>query len=344
MKLSIIVPVYNVEKYICRCLDSLLNQDIKVDDYEILIINDGSKDSSLSLAEQYEQKCTHVHIHHQENGGVGSARNKGISLAKGEYIYFIDPDDYLASNVLKLIINNCTENELDVLTFLSTRTYNSDLKESISNKDQTFVINKTNGIDYIGDVGYKNEIWWYVIRKEFLTKTRIKFIEGRWMEDVIFTATLFLKVKAMAQLPIDVHRHVITIDSAMTSKEPKHYNKVIYDLENAAIEFKSLIKNINNINQINIACVNRLKSRQQSLVFFMMIRMIKSTLKLKDIKKVMINMSKINAYPLNSFLGNDFNGFIYYILVKLFNNKHIYYALFFICNPFFKLKGILSKY
>jgi glycosyltransferase involved in cell wall biosynthesis len=343
MKLSIIIPVFNSEKYICRCLDSLLNQDLEVDDYEILIINDGSKDGSIYLAEQYEQKYTHVHIHHQENGGVGNARNNGIVLAKGEYIYFIDSDDYLASNILNLILNNSIKNELDVLTFLSTRTYNLDVKDSVLNKNQSFLINKTNGIAYIGDVGYKNEVWWYVIKKEFLTKSGIQFIEGRWMEDAIFTATLFLKVKAMAHLPIDVHRHVITPGSAMTSKEPSQYLRVIYDNANAAEVYKSLIESINNDNKINLPCIKRLKTRQQSFVFFMMVRMLKSTIKLKDIKSIMTKMLKVNAYPLNSFLGKDYSGFIYFILVKLFNIKYIYYLLFLICNPLFKLKNIISK-
>ena len=339
MRLSIIIPVYNVEKYIAGCLDSLLNQDLNTSEYEILIINDGSEDNSIVIAKQYEQNYSNIYIHNQKNAGVGSARNKGIKLAKGKYIYFIDPDDYLASNVLNLIVSCCDTSELEVLTFLSKGTTFSNLNESISNKNETHAINKMSGIDYIGNVGYKNEVWWYVIKKDFLKEHRIEFIEGRWMEDAIFTATLFCKTKAIGHLPIDAHRHVKRQGSAMTNKEPSHYLKVIYDNENAALMFNPLI---NTIDKTNEACIKRLKARQQSFVFFLLIRILKSTITFKEVKKIIENMNRIQAYPLNAFLGKDYNGTIYIFLTKLFSIKHIYYLLFLTINPFLK-RRILSK-
>ena len=108
MRLSIIIPVYNADKFLSICLDSLLAQDISQRDYEVLIINDGSKDNSLSIANSYSDKHTFIKVHTKVNGGVGSARNFGLSVAKGAYVYFIDPDDYLSEDVLKTIISPWT--------------------------------------------------------------------------------------------------------------------------------------------------------------------------------------------------------------------------------------------
>ena len=98
IKISIIIPVYNVENYISQCLKSLLNQGVDEHTIEILVIDDGSKDNSIKIAKEFQKLHLCIKIYTQENGGVGSARNKGIDLANGEYIYFIDPDDYLVDN------------------------------------------------------------------------------------------------------------------------------------------------------------------------------------------------------------------------------------------------------
>ena len=91
MKLSIIIPVYNVEKYLPKCLDSILNQSFK--DFEIICINDGSSDNSLKILEEYKDK--RIIIINKENAGSGVARNAGLEIAKGEYIFFVDGDDWL---------------------------------------------------------------------------------------------------------------------------------------------------------------------------------------------------------------------------------------------------------
>lgn len=344
LKLSIIIPLYNVEKYVASCIESLLDQNLDSNDYEILIIDDGSSDNSVSIVRKFELDYSNIHVHSQENAGVGSARNMGIDLAKGKYIYFIDPDDYLASNVLKPILDHIDDHDLQVLTFSSIGTTDTTLYNSSSNNNQKFTIDKMTGIDYIGTVGYKNEVWWYIVKRSFIKDLGLKFIEGRWMEDAIFTATLFIKVKQIAYLSVDAHRHVkvagsAMTSSAMTSKEPKHYIQVIYDNGNAAKEFNQLIIEVSNSENINLRCLNRLKARQQSFVFFMMIRVLKSSITFKEVKAIVNSMTEIKAYPLNKFLGNDYKGFVYEFITRLFNIKHLYFFLFLILNPFLRTKN-----
>lgn len=105
MWLSIIIPLYNCEQYIATCLDSLLKQGLDANDYEIIVVNDGCTDNSAGIVQGY---CTHhnnMRLINKPNGGVSSARNRGIDDAKGEYIYFCDADDYILPNGLSILQN-----------------------------------------------------------------------------------------------------------------------------------------------------------------------------------------------------------------------------------------------
>ncbi|WP_170063970.1 glycosyltransferase family 2 protein [Jejuia pallidilutea] len=339
MKLSIIIPTYNVEKYITYCIDSLLEQNISKNDYEILIIDDGSTDNSLVIAKAFEAREINIRAYSKTNGGVGSARNKGLDLAKGKYIYFIDPDDYLASNVLKTILSSIEVNNLEVLTFLSVGTNSIHLKESASIEDKTIAVEIMNGIDYIDKNPYKNEVWWYIIEKDFIKRIGLRFIEDRWMEDAIFTLNLLVNCSRIAHLSYDVHRHVKVKGSAMTSKEPKHYIKVIYDNANAAQVYGGIINKLHNENSINKNVYKRLKARQESFVFFLMVRILKSRISFKEVKAILKTMTKAKAYPLHNFIGKDYNGFVYTTLTKVFSIKWIYYLLFIVFNTFLKIKN-----
>ncbi len=336
MKLSIIIPVYNTGNYLEDCLNSLLNQNISKDEYEIIIINDGSTDNSLEIAEFYAFKFDNIIIYTQFNQGVGNARNSGIDLAVGDYIYFIDPDDYLISNTLNELVDRIELNNLDILTFTSIQVLKSQPNES--RKVSNSIISKIrDGKDYIANYKYKNEVWWYLIKRDFLLNSHIRFIEGRWMEDAIFTAKLFLQANAMANFPLDAHRHLLVESSAMISKEPKHYLRVIDDNRNAAIVFETIIAELNKKN-INTKCVGRLIVRQQSFVFFMMVRMLKSTITIEQIRLIIDELSKTGAYPLKDFLGHDYNGISYNILLKIFNRRQLFYLVFKLFNPILKLK------
>ncbi len=101
--LSIIIPVYNAEKFIHDCLNSLLNQDISAEEYEIICVNDGSTDNSLAILQDYAKSNPNVVVIDKPNGGVSQTRNKGLAASRGEYVWFIDSDDWIARNCLGLI-------------------------------------------------------------------------------------------------------------------------------------------------------------------------------------------------------------------------------------------------
>nr|WP_302853132.1 glycosyltransferase [Methanosphaera stadtmanae] len=111
-KVSIVIPVYNVEKYIERCLKSILNQTL--DSIEVIVIDDGSTDNSGKICDEFSTKYKNVKTFHKRNGGVSSARNLGISIAKGEYIGFVDPDDFIHVNMYKELYENAKKVNSDI--------------------------------------------------------------------------------------------------------------------------------------------------------------------------------------------------------------------------------------
>jgi len=328
MKLSIIVPVFNVERYIAYCLDSLVNQDIPDNEYEIIIVNDGSSDSSPKIAEEYVQRFSNVILYSQENSGVGAARNKGVEISKGKYVYFIDPDDYIVDNSLATLLNNAETKNLDVLGFKSINTTNTNLKTTSTKNENTTVSVYNDGISYIAKNEFKNAVWWYFIKSDFLIKSGLKFIEGRWMEDAIFTASLLLSANNIGFADYDVHRHVQIPNSAMTNKEPEHYIKVIYDNENAAMVYDELINKVNLKHAKADRCIHKLRKKQESFVFFLLIRALRSELSFAKTKVIIARMKTIKAYPLKLSFGRNFSKFNYMLITPILNNKLLLFLSF----------------
>lgn len=115
MKLSVIIPLYNVEAYVAQCFEALYDQGLEESDFEIIVVNDGSTDNSLSIVEQFAGQHVNIRIFSQENQGVAHARNVAMSKATGEYIYFADPDDYLLPNKLSLLISEADTTGADIV-------------------------------------------------------------------------------------------------------------------------------------------------------------------------------------------------------------------------------------
>lgn len=125
MKLSIIIPVYKVEAYVENCLKSIVAQDIPTDDYEIIVINDGSPDNSKEIILEFQKHQSNLIFIDQENQGVSVARNRGLDVAKGDYILFIDPDDTIEENSLGTILQHANEKAIDIM-YLSLNSYDED--------------------------------------------------------------------------------------------------------------------------------------------------------------------------------------------------------------------------
>ena len=187
INLSIIIPIYNVERYIAQCLDSVFNQDIPEEEYEVICVNDGSPDNSREIVIEYQKRHKNlILIEHEHNKKLGAARNTGRAIARGKYIWNVDSDDYIADNCLKSILDQCESNELDILMFNLAEFTDTDLKAvdfPFSSCDEVIdgLTCLNNNIPHIGRFC---PVWRYVYSKEFLDRNSIYSPEINMGEDV----------------------------------------------------------------------------------------------------------------------------------------------------------------
>lgn len=345
LKLSIIIPVYNVEKYIAKSLESVLEQGLNKDEFEVIVVSDGSTDGSFKIAQEFAKKYDQFKLIEKENGGIGSARNCGLDIARGKYVYFLDSDDYLLPNSLITLIEISDKHNLDIITFISksfssSSTKNTEVSNSSNEENQLSAI--MSGEEYVANKKYRSEAWSYMTNLEFLRKTEVRFIEKRYLEDVIFSLKLFLEAKRMAHLNWDTHRYRISPGSAMQSRKPEHYLKIIRDLQYAVLCFEPIIKKLEE-KKSSVDCLIRVKDRQRSILFFSMVRMFYSTMKFDEVKLRMNEMMTTSAYPFNFKEGKDYKGFKYQTLYSLFKNKHRFFFFYRTINPVLKLRYKFSN-
>lgn len=178
-KLSIIIPVYNVEEYISRCLDSIYTQNIDEKYFEVITVDDGTKDNSVEIIKRYQEKHKNLILFSQENTGLSGARNAGLKLASGEYIWFVDSDDWLTDKALETVFN-VIERKYDVIS--TTLIYSYD--DSTSNyPERTLNCDKfIEPSDYILNysLGASQR---YIIKHEYLLKHKLVFFTGILHED-----------------------------------------------------------------------------------------------------------------------------------------------------------------
>ena len=182
-KVSVIIPVYNVEQYLSKCLESIINQTLQ--DIEIICINDGSTDNSLQILEEYAQKDSRIIVINQQNQGVGEARNKGLEIARGDYIWFVDSDDYVERNGLDYVYEKSKENNADIVCFGVNNICKSTIISGHTNQYLS-EINMTCQIDLNIKKHFLHNIWDKLFSRKFIQNI-IKFPNGiLTAEDGIF--------------------------------------------------------------------------------------------------------------------------------------------------------------
>jgi glycosyltransferase involved in cell wall biosynthesis len=232
-KISIIIPVYNVEKYLPKCLDSVINQTLE--DIEIICINDCSTDGSLTILKEFASKDKRIKIIDFEvNKGVGFARNTGIDKASGEYISFLDPDDWWEPAFAAKTYNKITENDADIVQFAHNRYTDKKIQYDIVNKIQN-VINGINYNEYFCD--FVNLVWDKIYKTSFIKNNDIKFpLNIHPTEDVLFVLECFSYKPKVVFLPECLCNYRIDRDGS----DMKKYDKlVINKIQAAKILFQS---------------------------------------------------------------------------------------------------------
>ena len=225
--LSIIVPVYNVEKYIEECLESLVAN--KSTNIEIILVNDGSKDKSVDICKLYEKKDNRIIIVNKKNGGLSDARNYGIKNSNSKYLMFVDSDDYIESMALNNILDFLNKSESDVI-MTPYQEFTEDSLGRIAgiNTSLTFEEYKTSEVllkKIFDDTDSLWPAWKFIVKKTFLEENKISFKKGFLHEDVDYTSRILLKMKTFNYLNEKFYFYRIErVGSIMSNKGFKSLN------------------------------------------------------------------------------------------------------------------------
>ncbi len=236
--LSVIVPIYKAEKYIHRCVNSILNQTLQ--DLELILVDDGSPDNSGAICDEYAQKDARVKVLHKENGGAASARNLGLDLAKGKYIGFCDSDDYVNPDMYETLISVMKENNLATIECLANvYDLKGNLVESEKDDRNLTIIDKEESIKNIllhkGSVHMATR----VTKAEFIKG--IKIPEGRRVEDFYFTIILLTKTNGTGIYNYPFYNYILSDGSVTRAGGGSIYLDAIYFFEKS-VEFLSAEK------------------------------------------------------------------------------------------------------
>lgn len=225
-EVSIVIPVYNTEDYLSRAIESCLNQTFK--GLEIIIINDGSTDSSLQIAQAYEAKYTGIRVVTTENRGLSEARNKGLDVARGRYIYFLDSDDWIEPQTIEHCYRLANENELDMVLFDSKVETDCSLESSIeinfNNYKRDHIVDSKpiySGRQFVETYSAKGGVlvqaWLVFTRRDFLLNNNIRFLPNAYYEDVAFNFLCMMKAERIMYVPWAFHVRLYRGGSIMTT-------------------------------------------------------------------------------------------------------------------------------
>ena len=218
-KVSVIIPVYNVEKYLKECVDSVINQTYK--NIEIILVDDGSTDASADICDEYARNHDYIKTVHKKNGGLSSARNRGVTEAAGVYVCFLDSDDYWENrSFLFDIIDKVTDEEVILFRFKKYIEKTGKLIESVPQSKKTVPTDKCELLDYLITNGqFISSAWSKMVRKDLLINNNIIFREGVTSEDIEWSGKIILYAESFIYTDISgyVYRQrAESITSTMT--------------------------------------------------------------------------------------------------------------------------------
>lgn len=310
--ISIIIPIYNVSKYLFVCLDSVLSQTYK--NIEVILVNDGSTDDSLNICNEYLSKDNRIILINQKNLGLSEARNSGLNIAKGNYICFVDSDDFIDANYVKFLYENLIENNADISA--CDFYYFDETKKWINFKK----INETySNIDAISDIlNCESNIgvvaWNKLYKKSLFTDNNIEFPKNKIFEDSFIMYYLFYKSNKISFINKELYYYRQRSDSIINEKYScKKLDKVehVLELKKFLSDKKIDISVVDYETNIYLSLINDIIKSNYIKNDFNLVRGIikKELIKTKKIKSLNIN-KKIKVYAVIYFK------FVYIVLYK----------------------------
>ena len=253
--ISIIVPIYNVEKYLSKCIDSIINQTLE--NIEIILVNDGSTDSCAEIIESYANKDNRIKVIHKKNGGQSSARNMGLDIAKGEYIGFVDSDDWLHYDMYENMYKSIKNANSDMCV-CGREEYSEDGKLGYQNKliDEIIDLDKYDIKDYISNkLFYKHTVvvWNKIYKREIIKNNMIRFEDVSYVgsEDALFNYQYLMHAKIITSINKIGYSQLSRMGSTATTYRPGYMKRTSNMIE-CMYKYSKKIKNMEIYNDISI--------------------------------------------------------------------------------------------
>ena len=227
-RISVVVPVYNVEQYLEKCVNSIINQTYK--NLEIILVDDGATDKSGKLCDELAKLDNRIMVYHKKNGGLSDARNYGLDKSTGDYIWFIDSDDWIDYSAIKTIFSELNQNpNLDILEFNYLRNLQGD--NHPDHYYSSIFTDLISGKEYIARYGYSICACDKVFSKKIIDHVNYKFPIGRYSEDNIFCLRMFLASDNVKKISNNLYYYRMREGSITTKKDESHLKKYFSDIK-----------------------------------------------------------------------------------------------------------------
>lgn len=297
-KISIIIPIYKSEPYIHKCMKSILNQTFL--DFEVILVNDGSPDNCGEICDEYAKKDNRVKVIHKENGGSASARNAGLDIARGEYIGFVDPDDYIDLKMYETLYNNAIKYESDLVICDLKKVKEGEKHENLQ-YDDDIAIEKISNIQALNELYGKNAITYDVIWNKLYLRSifdDIRLPEDIWYDDAYVSHQILYKCKNIIYIRAKLYFY-LKREGSMVGGPFKIKNLDVVYVDKARVEFFKNIKHKELYYKANKEYMN---------VFFWNYNKAKLDLKLKDNDEELIKLKQSYNEVLPDILKNPLIG------------------------------------
>lgn len=283
IKYSFIVPVYNTEKYLKKCLDSLVNQTYK--DFEIIVVNDGSTDKSSNIISKYQKKYKNIIVIDKENEGLSMARNRGVQKSSGKYIIFVDSDDYVSNKLLEEVDKKIDDS--DILRFQIATEDEGYTKISEYHEEGFESMCGYDAFKYLSSYHFVEPAWCYVIRKNYYIENKFSFKKGVYHEDFGLIPYVIYKARKVKSIDFIGYYYIQRNSSIMNNNDYKKTVKKAFDMLEQYKTMRLFAKNINRKNNLDDYFLSYISN---SVI-------VKARELKKDEKKVYINeLKKLNVF------------------------------------------------
>lgn len=293
MKVSLIIALYNTEKYIEKCIQSVLDSPMSSVEYEIIVINDGSIDNSQAIVEKLIEANPNINIQliNKENGGQSSARNLGFAIAKGQYIFCLDSDDYINGDIFRQALDYAISKDLDMLPIDFSYLDEEYIPLNKGKDDYQLINNSITGVEFINKFIIAGTMWRYFYKSSIIQQNNLRLLEGVYHEDEEFVIKFLTYVKAIAYQKHKVYNYIIRENSTVNNKDMQHRKKLIFDIIIVVDKITELIEN----NVYNKGLIAGLLKKREQLIISIFIRMLKERFSAVD-KQEVIGLLKSKDY------------------------------------------------